>query len=185
MKNTVLLIIDIQNDYFPDGKFPLDNMTSVSQKARDVLLAVRESKLPVIHIQHQFMNQDAPLLVKGTSGVDIYNDVKPLANETVIIKHYPNAFKDTNLKEKLEEYQCKNLVVMGAMAQMCVDATVRAALDFGYQTTIIHDAVASRSVQFLETDVSASSIQASIMWALSFAGGNVLNSSKFITSIKK
>lgn len=184
MKNTVLLIIDLQNDYFPEGKFPLDNILSVSQKSEHILSEARKNNIPIIHVQHQFPIENAPFFVKETEGVKINKGVQPLNHEIVVTKNFPNAFKDTILEDKLNELQCKHLVVIGAMAQMCVDATVRAALDMGYQVTAIHDAIASRPVQFLDTDVPAPLIQASIMWALSFAGASVIESKEFISQLE-
>ena len=51
-------------------------------------------------------------LIQNTNGVQIHNDIKPLDTETVIVKHYPNSFYETNLQNKLVEIEVTKLVVL-------------------------------------------------------------------------
>lgn len=184
MKKTALVIIDLQKDYFPGGKFPLYDIMSVAENSKELLAVVRKKGIPVIHVQHQFMEKDAPFFVSGTEGVKIHESVQPLEGEEVIVKNYPNAFKDTSLKAMLDRNQYSRLIVIGAMAQMCIDATVRAALDNGYQTVLIHDAVASHDAQFENVEVSAPLVQAAFMHALSLAGAVMLDKDRFIQQLE-
>ncbi|MUG08909.1 isochorismatase family protein [Commensalibacter sp. ESL0366] len=183
MKNTVLIIIDLQNDYYPNGKFPLFNMNSVGKSSMKVLAAARQHHIPVIHIQHQFPMKDAPFFVQHTEGVKINKDVKPLDNEICITKNYPNAFKGTELKSVLDRHNYKNLIVIGAMSQMCVDATVRTALDYGYQVTLIPDCIASKEITFNDVEVPAPKVHAAMLWILSFAGAKIMSKDEFLAHL--
>lgn len=183
MKNTVILIIDLQNDYFPDGKFPLFNIQSVSENSQEILLAARKHNIPVIHVWHEFLTKDAPFFIKGTEGVKINGKLKPEEGEAVINKNYPNAFRDTELKSLLDRHHYKHIIVVGAMSQMCVDATVRAGLDFGYQITVIQDAVASKEIEFNAINIPAETVQATMMWILSFAGASLMTTQEFLSRL--
>ena len=121
-----LLIIDIQNDYFPGGKMELDGSEKAGNVAGQLLSFFREQKLPVTHIQH-VAGPDGPFFVPGTPGVEIRPVVKPSGNEALIQKHFPNAFRETRLLDHLRSQGIDQLVITGMMTHMCVDAAARAA----------------------------------------------------------
>ena len=56
---------------------------------------------------------------------------------------------------------------------MCIDATTRAASDFGYKATVVHDACATRDLEFGGQVVSAAQVHAAMMSALAFAYAKV------------
>ena len=96
-----LLIIDVQNDYFPNGKCQLYKPEVALNAIKDLLKDFRKQDLPVIYIRHESIN--GTFFNPNTDGVQIHNDIKPLDTETVIVKHYPNSFYETNLQNKLVE----------------------------------------------------------------------------------
>ncbi|MDI2090900.1 cysteine hydrolase family protein [Commensalibacter oyaizuii] len=185
MKNTALMIIDLQNDYFAEGKFPLPDIDTVSEQSKKVLEMARKNSLPIIHVKHEFTSPEAPFFTPASKGCEINEIVKPLHSEHVVVKNYPNSFKGTNVKEILDQHHCKNIIIVGAMAQMCVDATVRAGADLGYNITIIHDAVAAQQAKFNDIDVSADEVHASFMNALSFGYASVIDTKEFISQLQK
>ncbi len=97
LANTALLVVDIQNDYFPRGKMELEGSTEASLCAKRVLLFFREKKMPVVHIQHISVQPGATFFLPGTEGAKIQTSVAPDQGETIIQKHYPNSFRDTSL----------------------------------------------------------------------------------------
>ena len=99
--NTALLLIDIQNDYFPNGRMPLEKSTEASLKAQEILQAFRTRQKPVIHVQHISTRPDATYFLPCTKGIEFHPNVQPNKNETIIKKHYPNSFKDTGLLNHL------------------------------------------------------------------------------------
>src|SRR5687767_10231103 len=125
MPDTALLIIDIQNDYFPGGTMELEGADEAAAKAAAALARFRGQGLPVVHVRHLSVRPGATFFLPGTPGAEIHQSVRPQPGETVVEKNFPNSFRNTSLKTLLDESSIKNLVVAGMMTHMCVDATVR------------------------------------------------------------
>jgi nicotinamidase-related amidase len=162
-----LLIIDIQNDYFPGGKMELEGSEPASLRAGELLAAFRERRLPIVHVQHISTRPGATFFLPDTEGVQIHGNVAPAAAETVIQKHFPNGFRDTGLLEHLRRAEIQELVIAGMMTHMCVDGTTRAAADLGFRCFLAHDACATRALSFGGTKVPAEHVQCSFLSALS------------------
>ena len=96
------------------------------------------------------------------------------------MKHYPNSFRETELKAMLDERGVEEVVIVGAMSHMCIDATSRAAADFGYSTVVVHDACATRDVEFAGKTVPAGEVHAAYMSALAFAYGKVVSADELL-----
>ncbi|MFK4730679.1 cysteine hydrolase family protein [Agromyces mediolanus] len=199
-----LLIIDIQQDYFPGGRHPLVGPEAAAARASEVLGAWRAHGEPVVHIQHVWDAPDAAFFQPGTPGIEIHPSVAPRDGETLITKTLPNAFLGTDLERVLRDGAVRvaaepagaahsdtsqsdtaqaddtqaaaaqlqaaaaapELVVMGMMSSMCVDATVRAAADLGFEVTVVHDACAAPDLAFDGVTVPAAQVHAAFMAAL-------------------
>lgn len=179
MRNA-LLIIDIQNDYFPGGKNELVNSYEASLKAKELLERFRQKNLPVIHIQHLSVRPGSAFFIPDTIGAEIHANVFPQANETLITKNYPNSFRETGLQNYLQQQGITHLVIAGMMSHMCVDATVRAAKDFGYEVTVVADACATKDLSIQGTTVKASDVHHSFMAALNYFYADVKNTADLI-----
>lgn len=177
--NKTLLLVDLQNDYFPGGKMELVGINEAAAQARALLAEFRQRGWPTYHIQHLSLRPGAPFFVPGTPGVEIHAGIAPLPGETVIEKHFPNSFRDTGLKENLAAAGIKDLVICGAMSHMCIDATTRAAVDLGFACTVIHDACASRDLTFGDTVIPAAQVHAAFMAALGSMYARVLSLEEF------
>lgn len=180
-----LLIIDIQNDYFQDGKMELVKMDTAAGNAQKLLSYFRQNNLPVIFIQHLAIKPNASFFISGTYGADIHDSVRPLDNETVIIKNFPNSFRNTNLHQHLQTLESSNLVICGAMSHMCIDTTTRAAFDLGYSCTLISDACATRDLVFNEQKVKAEDVQIAYMAALNGTFAQVISTDHFLNSTQE
>jgi len=161
-----LMIVDIQNDYFPGGAMELVGSSHAGGQAGKLLQAFRQRALSVIHIQHISKNPGAIFFLPDTPGVRIHARVAPIDGEPVFQKHYPNSFRDTPLLEHLRSHQITQLVVAGMMTHMCIDTTVRAAFDLGFQCQVALDACATRALSFGGVTVSAGDVQATFLAAL-------------------
>ena len=179
-----LLIVDIQNDYFPGGKWELDGSEKAGNVAGNLLTFFREHKMPVVHIQH-VAKADSPFFVPGTPGVEIRPVVKPLPNETLIQKNFPNAFRETKLLDHLRSQGIDQLVITGMMTHMCVDAAARAATDFGFQCRIAQDGCATRTLNLNDKTVPASEVHAAFLAALNGAYGRVLAADSIMKELQK
>jgi nicotinamidase-related amidase len=161
-----LLIIDIQNDYFPGGRFPLVGPEDAAAAASRVLAKFRAGDEPIVHVQHVWDAEDAAFFQPGTPGVEIHGKVAPAEGEPVVQKELPNAFLGTGLEERLRGDEIDELVVAGMMSSMCVDASVRAASDLGFTVTVVHDACAAPDLAFQGTQVDGRTVHATFMAAL-------------------
>ncbi len=175
-----LLLIDIQNDYFPGGKMELVSMEEAAKKAGKLLKAFRTTGKPVFFIKHMSTRSDATFFVPGTQGTDIHSSASPLPEETVIEKHFPNSFLQTELLSVLKESEVTDLIICGAMSHMCIDTTVRAAKELGFKCTLIADACATRNLKFGEEILPAQTVHASFMAALDGMFATIMTTEEYL-----
>lgn len=178
-----LLIIDIQNDYFPGGKMELEGSIQASKNAAALLAVFREKHLPVIHIQHIATKAGASFFLPNTTGVAIHENVLPLEGETVIQKNFPNSFRMTSLLDHLKRHEITDLIIAGMMTHMCVDTTVRAACDLEFSCQVAHDACATKALSFGDVLVPAVQVQGAYMAALNGSFAEVFATRDIIRSM--
>lgn len=182
MKKTALLIVDIQNDYFPGGNFEQEGAETAADKAALVLDHFRKNDMPVIHIRHESLGEDAGFFIPGTQGAEIHQSVLPHESETVILKHFPNSFRETGLETTLRNLGTERVVIVGMMTLMCIDATARASKDLGFEVVVISDGCAARSLQFGTTDIPANQVHGAFLAALQMFYADVVTTETFIQS---
>jgi nicotinamidase-related amidase len=175
-----LVIVDLQNDYFPGGKMELFGIETAAENARILLVEFRKSKSPIIHIQHISLPPHAFFFLPDTEGAQLNERVSPRDGETVIVKNYPNSFRNTSLSEILKSMRIDNLVICGAMSHMCIDATTRAAFDLGFNCFVAEDACTTMDLVFNKKIIKASEVHASFMAALSFPYAKVISTKEII-----
>jgi len=183
MSDTALIIIDIQNDYFPGGKMELERAAAAAARARQALDKFRKLKLPVFHMQHLSARANATFFVPGTEGAEINALVKPAEGETVVQKNFPNSFRATDLQARLEKAGAKHLAIAGMMTNMCVDASVRQAFDLGYTCTVLSDACATRSQTFEGREILAPQVHGAFLAALRGVYAKVLPTEEFLNTL--
>lgn len=178
-----LLLVDLQNDYFPGGAMELAGIEQAAANARILLNAFRKTNSSVIHVQHISARPGATFFLPETHGVNIHPMVAPTGDEPVVIKNYPNSFRSTSLLEILKKENPDNLVVCGAMSHMCIDATTRAAFDLGFNCIVAEDACATKDLMFKAKTIKASDVHASFMAALSVPYAKVISTREIIESL--
>ena len=119
-----------------------------------------------MHVRHVWDAPDALYLRPGTPGGEIHQAVSPEPGEAVVEKAFPNAFLETSLDQALKDAGVNELVVCGMMTCMCVDATVRAAVDLGYDVSVAHDACATMALEFGGRAIAAPDVHAAFLAAL-------------------
>lgn len=135
-----LLVIDLQNDYFPGGKFPLWNTDVVLQNIEQAISRSNAQGIPVIHIQHVARQGMAPFFNEGTSGADINPRILAAAPKApVIVKEFADSFEKTTLEETLARLGVTDLLVCGMMTQNCVTHTAISKAAEKYSVTILPD----------------------------------------------
>ena len=137
-----LLVIDLQNDYFPEGQFPLWNTEQTLANIEQAIANAQTQNIPVILIQHIADSSQglAPFFNAGTKGADIHPRILAAApNAPIVVKTYADSFYQTNLNEVLKQLDVKELLVCGMMTQNCVTHTAISKAAEAYQVSILSD----------------------------------------------
>ena len=150
-----LLIIDIQDFYFPGGRSALVEPEKAAANAALLLERFRKEKLLVVHVRHN-----------SEPGGKINDIVKPLADEKVVSKDAVNCFVGTDLLDFLKIKKIDTLVICGMQTHMCVEAATRAASDYGFKCILIHDACATKDLKFGEKTIKAEDVHFSTLSTL-------------------
>jgi len=180
---TALLLVDIQNDYFPGGAMALEGMDAAAANAAKLLAAFRDRGLPAFHVRHLSVRPGATFFLPGTPGAAHHPSVAPRPGEPVVEKNFPNSFRGTRLEEELRAAGVDGLVIAGAMSHMCIDATTRAAFDHGFRCTVATDACATRALEFGGRALPAGDVHAAFMAALAAPYAKVTTTDACIESI--
>jgi len=174
MPKTALIIIDIQDFYFPGGMLPLNEPEKAALNAQKTLDAFREKKLMVIHVKHN-----------ANSGADIHPLVKPVDGEKIITKNKANAFVGSDLHSYLKENKIEHLVLCGMQTHMCLEAATRAASDYGFQCTVIEDACTTRDLKFEDEVIKAKDVHYSTLSTLNGTYATIKTTKQFLEEQKK
>lgn len=161
-----LVVVDMQNDYFPGGKMALVGVEAAGEKGYKLLKKFRDNDWPVFHIQHLSIQPGATFFLPDSDGAEIHSLVSPQEGEKVIRKHFPNSFRGTPLLDEIRKGEVQQLVVCGAMSHMCIDTTVRAAFDLELNTVVVADACATRDLVYDGQTIAAAQVHGSYMAAL-------------------
>ncbi len=143
LSDSALVLIDCQMEYVT-GAVPLLGVDEALAEAGRVLSRARAAAAPIVHVVHQ--GQAGGVFDLDGAGGQIAPQVAQAEGEAMIRKSLPNAFAGTALHDKLQELGAKNLIFVGFMTHMCVSASVRAALDLGYRSTLVSAAAATRDL---------------------------------------
>lgn len=143
LSEAALVVIDAQREYV-DGALPLPGVAPALERIAALLAAARKAGAPVVHVQHR--GRPGGLFDPEKPAFEIAAQAAPRDGEEVVGKGLPNGFAGTRLKDVLDATGRKRLVLAGFMTHMCVSSTARAALDLGYQTTVVADACATRDL---------------------------------------
>jgi nicotinamidase-related amidase len=166
---TALVIIDIQDFYFPGGAVPLVEPDKAARNAARVLARFRTAGWPVIHVRHDF-----------EPGGSIHETVAPIDGELVVTKSEVSCFNGTDLLASLRELGVERLVLAGMQTHMCLEAATRAAHDLGFECIVIGDACATRDLTYGDTTVKATDVQASTLATLDRTYAKVVDTETFL-----
>ncbi|MDK3017380.1 cysteine hydrolase family protein [Pseudodonghicola flavimaris] len=180
MTGQALILVDIQNDYFEAGLWPVAKMQEVAENAARLLGRARTAGDLVVHIRHEMASDQAPFFRPGSAGADIHPTVAPAEGEAVITKARPNSFLGTDLLERLQAAGIGAVTICGAMSQMCIDATARAAADHGFAVTVVEDACGAKEAAFGGVELSADQVHAAFMAPLAMSYAKVLRTGELL-----
>ena len=138
MNKSVLLIVDVQTGLIEKSPYNKDVMLENIEK---LISVARNNGIEIIYVRHC---NDAGALGIRTSGWEIYEGIKPpqtekqtdMQSDKVFDKKYCSAFKETNLKEYLDEKGIRTIILSGMQTEYCIDTTCRVAFEYGYSVII-------------------------------------------------
>jgi len=202
--SSALVFIDFQRDFVLPGGFgeELGNDTSLLLKAippaKDVLAKAREVGMHVLHTReghrpdlsdcppakltrggNTFIGTDGPMgriLVRGSKGHDIVEDVYPIDGEPIIDKLGKGAFYQTDLHQILFDWGIKTLFFGGVTTEVCVQTSMREANDRGYECVVLSDCTQSYFPEFYRVTLEMIKAQGAIV-------GWVADSKTFIKAV--
>ncbi len=154
-QRSALLIIDIQDFYFPGGRVPLVEPEKAAQNAARLLEHFRKEELTVIHVRHN-----------SEPGGMIHKIVEPLPGEMIFSKDAVNSFVNTDLLDSLRSNRIDTLVICGMQTHMCVEAATRAASDYGFKCILVHDACTTRDLKYGDRLIKAEDVHYSTLVTL-------------------
>jgi nicotinamidase-related amidase len=173
-QKTALLIIDVQEFYFPGGRMQLENPEVAGMNAGLLLNLFRDMELPVYHVRHNF-----------EPGGNIHQYVRPTQSESVFSKDQVNAFAETGLLTALRKDSVESLVICGMQTHMCVEAAVRAAHDLGFTCLLASDACATRALQYEEHIIPAAHVHYSTLNTLQGSYARVASTEAIIRELSE
>ncbi|KAG1472293.1 hypothetical protein G6F56_001629 [Rhizopus delemar] len=176
MSQEALIVVDVQNDYFPDGKFPTCSPIETAEACAQLIKKFREEEKEVVFVQHVPKEENGkvhPFFSPGTHGVEIHDSVKPLSTEKIITKYDMSGFVRTNLKEYLISKGVKKLIVVGMMIHNCVNATVYSGVDEGFDCIVVEEAVNTFDQPLNGKIIKAEQIKESFLAGIQFAYSKV------------
>ena len=166
-----LLLIDIQEFYFAEGKNRLVNPEMAADKAALVLQKCRAAGYEIVHIKHK-----SKLLHQ------INKRVQPLQTEKIFEKSEVSCFNGTGLNSYLKLRNVKEVIICGMMTHMCVEAASRAGYDLGYKITLISDACTTRDLKFGKEIIKAGDVHNSTLATLT-AYAKIADTETFLKEI--
>ena len=137
-----LLVIDLQNDYFPGGKFPLWNTDAVLKNIERAIETANAHGIPVIHIQHIANSKMgiAPFFNEGTPGAEIHPRILAAAPKApIVVKEFADSFEKTTLEATLTKLGVTELLICGMMTQNCVTHTAISKAAEKYSVSVLVD----------------------------------------------
>jgi nicotinamidase-related amidase len=163
--NAAVVVIDAQQEYV-DGRLALPGVAPALDEIRHLLARARAHMVPIIHIVHH--GNPGGLFDPASPAAEIASPAKPAPGEPVVGKRLPNAFASTDLAARLAALKRPEIVLVGFMTHMCVEATARAAIDNGLKATVVASATATRDLPDPLTGqvVAAAEVQRNALAAL-------------------
>ena len=142
-KKTALIVIDVQNEYF-DGKWPIPDGNAALDNIEETIEASQQAGAKVIYVQHEVLNPERGLFIRGTNGFELHSRLKPRPEDRRIVKNYPGSFSKTDLEETLRKDGIETVVISGYMTHMCCDTTAREGFHRDFRVLFLDDATATR-----------------------------------------
>ncbi|QSX31196.1 cysteine hydrolase [Shewanella cyperi] len=143
-KNTALLLIDFQNDYFEGGKYPQHGADSLLPRLRQVISAAKAAQMPIIAIRH-LGSAAAPFFNEGSAGAQLHQQLHPAQDAMgwIVDKRHADSFRNTQLADLLQKLKVSRLLLAGMMTQNCITHTALSPWGTGLEMVVLEDLCAA------------------------------------------
>ena len=141
-----LIVIDIQEGLVNEKPYDAKNLIA---NTKAIIQHFRDQNIEVIFIRH---SEDEGLLATGSDNWQVYHELKPKENETIFNKYYNSIFKETELKEYLDRKNITDVTFAGMQAEFCIDTSLKVGFEYGYNITIVEDAISTFDNDHLPAD---------------------------------
>ncbi|RVU28123.1 cysteine hydrolase [Streptomyces antnestii] len=172
-RHTAVLLVDPYNDFLSEGGKvwprlePVARSVDLLDHLRSVVAAARENGVRVVFVPHRrwepgdYESWDHPTpsqrkiqefqhFARGSWGGEFHPDFQPQPGEVVVQEHWGSSgFANTDLDMQLKQHGITHVVVIGVLANTCIEATARYAMELGYHVTLVTDATASFSPEMM------------------------------------
>lgn len=139
MPQAALIVIDVQNDYFPTGAYPLHDTHAVLERTVQAVRSAQAQGLPVVLVQH-VARGPSPFFNADTEGVQIHPLLRAAAPDApVVVKAHADSFLDTTLQTTLATLGVDSLWLCGMMTHNCVTHTALSPQAQGYTLRVLED----------------------------------------------
>ena len=170
---TGLLFVDPYNDFLAEGGKLWPRVKAVAEEVglignlKSILRAVREKNIQVFIVPHhrwapgdyarwkhpnksQLASAKTELVAKGSWGGEWHPDFAPQNGDVIIKEHWAQSgFANTDLDQQLKQHGVDRVILVGLIANTCIESTGRFAMELGYHVTLVKDATAAFSHEFM------------------------------------
>ncbi len=158
-----LLVIDVQNEYFPGGHLPVRYPVNHLENILEVMDAAKANQVHTIVIRHHQPSPDSPVFCKGTKNWELRPEVESRSCDLLLDKQLPGSFTNTKLEEFLRSRGVDTVTIAGYMTQVCCDTTAREAFHRGFKVEFLKDATGTLDVENSAGKATAEELQNSIL----------------------
>jgi nicotinamidase-related amidase len=170
---TGLLFVDPYNDFLSEGGKLWPRVKAVAEQVglisnlKAILRAARETSIQVFIVPHhrweqgdyarwkhpnksQVASARSQLVAKGSWGGEWHPDFTPQEGDVIIKEHWAQSgFANTDLDQQLKQHSVENVILIGLVANTCIESTGRFAMELGYHVTLVKDATAAFSQEMM------------------------------------
>ena len=168
-ETTALLLVDPYNDFLSEGGKVWPRLQAIAEEVkvldhlRELVAAARAKGIRVVFVPHHLYEPgdyvkwrnftpyqrggaERQTFAKGTWGGTFHDDFQPQPGDVVAQEHWGSSgFAGTDLDRQLRQYGVDRVILVGMIANTCIEATGRFAMELGYHVTLVKDATAAFS----------------------------------------
>jgi len=171
---TALLVIDPYNDFMSEGGklYEATKETAMASGFYDnlprVIEAIRAASIRVFIVPHRRWRpgdydgwlqlnhsqegvRRTELFAEGSWGGEFHPQFGPKPGDIVVHQHWgQSGFANTDLDAQLKLHGIRKIILVGMVANTCVESTARFGMELGYHVTLVKDATAAFSAAGME-----------------------------------